>query len=153
MERTPRRLARTLALALAVVAFAACTPGTGGAPEMGKVSAGTCYGASWDATAKAELGHTGYYDDFMERIFPRESGCDPCAYYPSHHDCGAEWPSTAKGLPGFLSGWDRQLKDACPLAWLEAWHFPSCQLRVVRWAVEGAQRAGTDPLAPWRLTR
>lgn len=148
----PRSVLAALTL-VAAFSFTACVPVLQGAPEMGKVRPGTCYGASWDATARAELSHTGYYDDFMERIFPRESGCDPCAYYPSQHNCAAEWPSTAKGLPGLTSGKDRALKDACKMAWLEAWHLASCQLRVVRWMVEGAIRAGTDPLAPWALTR
>lgn len=136
-----------------IVAFAtaACVPVTRGAPEANVT--GTCYGASWDQTAKDELSHLGVYDDFMERIFPRESGCDPCAYYPSKHDCDAPWPSTAKNLAGLTSTKDQALKDACKMAWLEAWHIASCAIRVVRWMVEDNVRRGEHPLADWALTR
>lgn len=134
---------RRLALLLVVLGLTAgavgCRPGPPSAP--------TCNG---NAAIAADILNAGWnqapgwvQSRVLNVIVPRESGCDPCAFYPSHSDCSVWNPSTAKGLFELL-GHDDLILAACPNPWgIVAWHDPTCNARAA-WFLSGGGN-----LAPW----
>ncbi len=70
-------------------------------------------------------------------VVQRESGCDPCAFYPGRSDCNA-MPHTAKGLFQLL-GHDGLIFAACPNPWgIVWWQDPVCNARAARWLYDGS---------------
>lgn len=84
--------------------------------------------------------HSSYQWQAFDTIIRRESGWDPCAYYPHSHDCGYQG-SNSCGIPQ---------ANPCPSAWRGAmWATRYAQ---VRWAVSYmANRYGSpaNALAYW----
>ena len=74
----------------------------------------------------------------------RESGCNPCAFYPSRSDCAAD-PTTARGMFQLLN--HRDLEDgarghgACP--WDGRWSDPHCGIIAAKFLYQQSGRA------PW----
>lgn len=90
--------------------------------------------------ARKWYGWTGSEWVALEGIVDNESGWDPCAHYPSTHDCGYEG-TNACGIPQ---------RDPCPASWrghLELWH------RQVFWMLHYIRDGYGDPLnAYWHET-
>ncbi len=131
-----RILKPLLALGIAAV-FAGVLPACGGgaAPPGVDPAIPAAFERAW---AGAPPGAVSY----MERVvIPRESGWDPCAFYPGRHDCTAT-PSTAKGLLALLNH-DDLLHAVCPYQYF-AWSDPGCNARAGFFLSGG----GHD-LSPW----
>lgn len=134
-----------LAIPILALTLAACHPTGPPAPPPG---APTC-GAGNQAVAAAFLGQ-GHWsqapgwaqDRMLHVIIPRESGCDPCAFFPGQSNCAAS-PSTAKGLTELL-GHDDLIHAACPLSYPLPWQDPGCN----GYAAFLLSNGGTN-LGPW----
>lgn len=110
-------------------------------PAPGPVSGASCAGTAVEGAIRAAFAGTGA-EEWALSVAARESGCNPCAYYPSQSNCFAQ-PTTAKGLFELL-GHDYLLAAACPgnpFAWANA----ACNASAARSLFDGS---GT---APWRL--
>lgn len=130
---------RLAALLLGAAVLAGCLPG----PPAPVASGGSCIGTSVESVIREKFAGTGD-EDYMLHVAWRESGCEPCRFYPSTTGCGGN-PRTAKGLFALLNH-DDLIFGACPNPWgIIAWDNPACNAQAARWLYDGSGRS------PWRL--
>lgn len=135
-------LRRLVPIVLALgLAAAACGPAVPGAPP-GVYRGDEC---AWSAEIQDVWAGTGDEHWAVDTAI-RESGCNPCAFYPSRSDCGAN-PSTARGMFQLLGhyGLEQAARGhgACPLD--GRWSDPWCGMIAAKFLYDGSGRA------PWRL--
>lgn len=95
-------------------------------------------GCAYEALIRATFPEDG---DYMVSVAIRESGCNPCAFYPGRSDCNAQ-PNTAKGLFQLL-GHDGMIIAIC--GDVRLWSDPYCNAKVARALYDSSGRS------PWRL--
>ena len=122
----------------AAAVLCACVPPTPPAVTS-KVS---CAGTPVEGAIRTAFAGTGD-EDYMLTRAAHESGCNPCAYYPSQSYCGDAAtfnPRTAKSLFGLL-GHDDLIFAACPnpfgIIW---WNDASCGAWAARFLYNGSGR-------------
>lgn len=129
-----RRLKQILLVAVVLAALTACVPP---APQVtSKVS---CAGTPVEGAIRTAFAGTGD-EVWALAVAARESGCNPCAYYPSRSDCtsGGINPRSAKGLFQLVNH-DDLILAACPALYV-AWNNPVCGAWAARYLYEGSGR-------------
>ncbi len=131
-----RPLAAIAALALALTIIAGCRPAGPPPPPPGGLRQ-VVLDAGWGNASPA------VQDRVLNVIIPRESGWDPCAFYPGQSNCAAQPGSNvAKGLFE-LKGHDDLIHQACPFQYPLPWQDPHCNA-LAAWFLSGGGN-----LAPW----
>jgi hypothetical protein len=134
-----RRRLLVLVVPALVMLGAACIPPQPAAPPV--TSSVSCAGTPVAPAIQYAFAGTGEEDKAL-RIAARESGCNPCAFYPSRSDCSAQ-PTTAKGLFQLL-GHDDLIQAACPYTYPLPWSDPDCNAGAARLLYDAAHGWG-----PW----